>query len=60
MLGWAMGAWLAFSGLSIWWVTWLVVEAAWPCHWLLAVASGVSGIVMGAIVLALAHEIAQP
>ena len=59
MFGWIIAAWLAISGCSVWWMTWLVVEAFWPCHELLAVVSGVLGFVVGTVVLALAHEVAQ-
>ena len=59
MLGWILAAWLAISGGSIWWMTGMAVSAIWPDHELLAVGIGVLGLVMGAVVLALADEVAQ-
>ncbi len=59
MLGWTIGGWLAISGCSIWWLAWMVVAAAWPDQWFIAVSGAVIGFVMGAVVLAMAHEVAQ-
>ncbi len=59
MLSWAVSAWLAMTGCAIWWLTWQLVVATWPYHGVFSVASGVIGFVMGAVILAMANELAQ-
>ena len=59
MVGWALASWLATTGCAMWWLTWQVVVTTWAYHGLFSVTSGVLGFVMGALVFAMANEVAR-
>jgi len=59
VIGWVVSAWLIVAGGAVWWLTWKTIEAAWPEHAILAITSGMMGSVMGALVFALAEDVAR-